>query len=56
MIKNSNDKQFIEKASKDIEENRFHGTNLALLEMIYDLGVKEGKSLVVKNAVEFISR
>lgn len=56
MIDNNKDKQFIEKASKNIEEDKFHGTTLSLLEMIYDLGVKEGKALVVKNAVEFISR
>lgn len=27
-----------------------------MLELAYDMGLKEGKSLVVKNAVEFISK
>lgn len=56
MVNNKKDNAFIEKIAKEIDENKIHIGIENVLELVYDMGVKEGKALVVKNAVEFISR
>lgn len=55
MIDNKKDKASIEKIAEEIENNEIHIEIELILEIIYEMGVKEGKALVVKNAVEFIS-
>ena len=56
MIKNIEHKQYIENIAIELEEDKLKGLAATMLETIYDLGVKEGKLLTVKNAVEFLSK